>query len=114
MTKKFTSFFLAVLLCISSIVTLTVSAAPNTSYNTEKNYNDIHKGTVDGSNTATVEDVTSGYWFWSQYDYTKITPNPSGSPDKVVKIDHYNLDTSLNISSKYLEYISIYCQYNGS
>jgi len=114
MTKKITSLLLAILLCISSLMILSVSAAPSTDYSTEKNYNDVYNGIVDNAKTATMEDISTGFWIFKTYQYTKITPNPTGDPDKVVKVDHYNLANSLNISARSLEYISIYCQYTGT
>ncbi|MBR5307951.1 MAG: S-layer homology domain-containing protein [Clostridia bacterium] len=113
MTKRLSALFLAFLLCVSSLITLSVSAA-TTSYSTEKNYNDVYDGIVDSASTATLEDVTSGFLFWKTYDYTKITPNPSASPNTPVKIDHYDLNSSLNLSLGRLKYISIYCRYSGS
>ncbi len=114
MTKRITSLLLAILLCISSLMTLSVSAAPSTDYSTEKNYNDVYNGIVDNAKTATMEDISTGFWIFKTYQYTKITPNPTGDPDKVVKVDHYNLANSLNISAKHLEYISVYCKYDGT
>ena len=111
MTKRLTSLILAILLGISSIMTLSASAAPSTNYNTEKNYNEVYDGVVDGANTATISNVRKWLIF---YDYTRITPNPTAAPDQVIKIDHYGLDSSLNISARSLEYISIYCQYTGT
>lgn len=114
MTKRLTSLLVAILLCLSSVVTFTVSAAPSTDYSKEESYEDYHQGIVDSHKTANVEDVTSGWWFFKTYDYTKITPTPENDPDRAIKVDHYGFETDLNISARHLEYLSIYCQYDGS
>ena len=111
MTKRLTSLLLAIILCISSVMTLTVSAAPSTDFNTEKSYNDVYVSIVDNHKTANLEDVKQ-WWFF--YDYTRVTPTPTNEPDTIVKIDHYNLANKLNISAKHLEYISVYCKYDGT
>ena len=111
MIKRLTSLLFAILLCISFCMTLTVSAAPSTSYSTEKNYRDAYKSVVDSANTASVKHETQLLFF---YKHTTVTPNPSGAPDKAIALDHYSLDSSVNVSLGSLKYISIYCKYNGS
>ena len=111
MTKRLTSTIFAILLCISTVLTLCVSAAPSTSYSTEKNYRDAYKNVVDGASTVNVKHETQLLFF---YKHTTITPNPTGAPDKAIALDHYSLDSSINVSLGSLKYISIYCKYNGS